>query len=80
MDDLRKAAGQKLLDAAHDFFKACRQEGQEGAVQWLTGALGELVIFTRGEYRQQLMRNIESLPGAREHFFGEEMPEEEEEQ
>lgn len=77
MDDLRKAAGQKLLDAAHEFFKACRQEGQEGAVQWLTGELGELVIFTRAEYRHHLMQNIASLPGSHEHFFGEEMPQEE---
>ena len=36
---------------------------------------GELVIFTRFEYREQLMRNILSISGAGIHFFGEEMPE-----
>ena len=75
MDKKRMAAGQKLLDAAQEFFYACREEGQHGAVQWLEGSGGELVIFTRGEYRQQLMANIHSLPSAKVHFFrGEVMP------
>lgn len=74
MDEQRRAAGQKLLDAAHEFWKACHAEGQYGAVQWLTGADGELVIFTRGEYRDTLMQNIYTLPSARVHFFSEEMP------
>lgn len=76
MDDKRMAAGQKLLDAAHEFWSACHAEGQYGAVQWLTGTQGELVIFTRGEYRHQLMSNIDKLSGQAEHFFGEEMPRE----
>lgn len=77
MDDKRKAAGQKLLDAAQEFWDACHQEGQYGAVQWLTGTLCELVIYTRGEYRQQLMANIHALPNVEQiHKFGEEMPSE----
>lgn len=76
MDAERKAAGDKLLAAAHEFWKACRNEGQYGAVQWLTGSSGELIVFTRGEYRETLMRNIASLPsdGRAHHFRGEEMP------
>ncbi len=74
MDDKRLECGKKLLDAAYDFFKACRAEGQDGAVQWLTGTNGELIIFTRGEYRHILMNNIDTLSGQAEHFFGESMP------
>jgi hypothetical protein len=75
MDKKRRAAAQKLLDAAHEFWSACHAEGQYGAVQWLTGTTGELVIFTRAEYRQQLMANIDTLPSVEKiHLFGEEMP------
>lgn len=79
MDEKRKAAGQKLLDAAQEFWDACYLEGQYGAVQWLTGSNGELVVYTRGEYRQQLMLNIDQLAGNRVlHFSGEAMPTEQE--
>jgi len=77
MDDKRIAAAQKLLDAAHEFWHACRDEDPyaSGAVQWLEGGNGELLIFTRAEYRQTLMSNIHSLPGNKVHFFqGEAMP------
>jgi hypothetical protein len=75
MDDKRIAAGQKLIDAAQDFWDACRQEGQDGSVQWLEGSNGELLIYTRAEYRQTLMSNIHSLPSSKVHFFkGEVLP------
>lgn len=74
MDNKRMAAAQKLLNAAHNFWKACNEEGQFGAVQWLEGTQGELVIFTRSEYRQHLMQNIETLPNVEKmHRFGEDM-------
>lgn len=80
MDDKRRVAGQRLLDAAHEFWSACHEEGQYGAVQWLTGSSGELVIFTRGEYRERLMMNIDTLPNVEKiHFFGEDMRNDEEE-
>ncbi len=79
MDKKRMKAGQKLLDAAHEFWNTCHDEGQYGAVQWLTGSRGELVIFTRGEYRGQLMENITKLSEFETvHFFGEPMPKENE--
>lgn len=75
MDEKRKAAGQKLLDAAHEFWQACRDEGQYGAIQWLEGSNGELVLFTRGEYRQHLLNNVHSIPGSKVLYFqGEVMP------
>ena len=61
MDKKRRETGQRLIEASHEFWKACKEEGQHGAVQWLTGGNGELIIFTRGEYRQQLMKNIGDL-------------------
>lgn len=67
MDEKRKAAAEKLLDAAHEFWKACRAEGQYGAVQWLTSTSGELLIFTRGEYRATLLKNIDCLEGQGVH-------------
>jgi hypothetical protein len=75
MDDKRFAAGQKLLDAAQEFWEACHEQGQYGAIQWLEGTGGELLIYTRGEYRQQLMANVHNMPSAKVHYFsGEVMP------
>ena len=76
MDEKRKASGQKLLDVAHEFWRACQEEGQHGAVQWLIGHDGSLVIFTRGEYKDVLMENIQSLRerNLTHRFKGEEMP------
>ncbi len=55
--------GQKLLDAAYEYWIAAHKAGLHGAVMWLKGRAGNeedaLVIFTRGEYKEQLMRNIE---------------------
>ncbi len=80
MDDKRIAAGTKLLAAAQEFWEACHEEKQYGAVQWLEGTSGELLIYTRGEYRRQLMENIGSLPSAKVHFFrGEVIPGEDDE-
>jgi hypothetical protein len=82
MDEQRRAAAQKLLDAAYDFWSACQAEGQHGAVQWLIGTGGEMVVFTRGEYRDALMHNIWSLEDqGRAHVFeGEEIPKPEEDE
>jgi hypothetical protein len=81
MDEKRRRAGQKLMDVAYEFWEACHEEGQYGAVQWLTGTNGELLIFTRGEYREHLMTNIHILPNIHKiHFFSEDISSEEEEE
>lgn len=75
MDDKRKEAADKLLAAAYEFWGECHKAGQYGAVQWLQGTTGELIIFTRGEYRRQLMQNIDRLPNQDEiYYFGEQIP------
>lgn len=66
MDDLQKV-GVKLLDAAMEYWEAAHKAGINGAVIWLQGDKG-LVVFTRGEYRRQIMQNIELQGSPR--FFG----------
>lgn len=75
MDEKRIAAAQKLLDVAQEFWNACHEEGQYGAVQWLQDEGGRLLIYTRGEYRDRLLSNIVSLPDTKIHYFnGETIP------
>lgn len=60
-------AGNFLLNAAKQFWSACHKAKQYGAVQWLLGENGELLIFTRGEYKSTLLNNIE-MYGPTKHF------------
>lgn len=47
-----------LVEAGHDFWKACKREAGGGAVRWLSCDDGTLIVFTRGEYRDTIMENI----------------------
>lgn len=38
-------------------------------VQWLEGTEGDLIIFTRSEYREQLKSNIQSLSCHKVNLF-----------
>lgn len=38
-------------------------------MQWLTGNSGELLIYTRGDYREQLLNNIHMFPSQKERQF-----------
>lgn len=67
-DSKRYKASVKLLEASQEFWNACHEEGQYGAVQWLIGEEGQLVIYTRGEYKDQLMLNIDKLGTEVYHF------------
>ena len=53
---LRKKA-QIAMDAAYDFWKE-NSKYSGHAVRWLTDTEGKLLIFTRGEYKQQILENI----------------------
>ena len=53
-----KELAQRLLDTALQYRDLANKEGIHGAVIWLTGMDGEMVIVTRGEYREQLLSNI----------------------
>jgi hypothetical protein len=53
--------GQALLNAAYEFWKAHQKLSGPRAVVWLEDTSGHLVIFTRGEYRSAIMREIQPL-------------------
>ena len=65
MADL-EAVGAKLLDAAQAYWEAAHKAGISGAIIWLEDFDGRLVIFTRGEYRHQLMQSIERMGPTRQ--------------
>lgn len=56
----RLEACDALLQTAHTFFASERANGMHGAVKWVQGDDGSLVIFTRGEYKDRLMKVIGS--------------------
>ena len=58
-----------LSQAGHDFWKVCKSEDGGSAVRWLELTDGTLIIFTRGEYRQELMNGIDRIPGNAEMIF-----------
>lgn len=55
------SAAQHLLDAAMDYWKEYQRAVGHDAVVWLSDTDGRLIILTRGEYRSQLLCNIEHL-------------------
>lgn len=59
--DQLKEVGQLFLEAGQNYFDACCKAGMSGAVIWLTAEDGKTCIFTRGEYRQRLINNIDQL-------------------
>lgn len=60
LEDLR-AAGQVFLDAGQAYWDTFHKAGHSGAIVWLQGTGGELVLFTRGEYKSHLLQNIETF-------------------
>ena len=65
-----KASADRLMEAAHDYFKAMSKHNLAGGCIWLTDEAGAMVIFTRGEYRQTLLRNIEEHRKGDMYNFG----------
>ena len=51
-----------MLNKGHDYWEAAVKERGPGAVQWLAGDDGALFVFTRGEYSQEIVRFVSSLP------------------
>ncbi len=64
MADLAEV-GDRFLEAGREYWKAAHKAGIDGAAIWLISEDGEMVIFTRGEYRYTLMGNIEQIGPAR---------------
>lgn len=61
MSDPLREAGERLLVAAHEYWTVAQRNAVPGAVVWLEGDDGRLVIFTRGEYRHTLLANIDGM-------------------
>lgn len=53
--------GQKLIEAAYDFWKVHQKIAGPRAVVWLKASGGHFVLFTRDEYLDQIMENISPL-------------------
>jgi len=62
-------AARTLLGAAHAYWDMLRRqdESRPNAVIWVEDTSGRLLVFSRGEYRQQLLRNID--PKSHEQMF-----------
>jgi len=67
-----------LSQAGHDFWKVCQKEDGGSAVRWLELTDGTLIVFTRGEYRQELLNGIDRISGKAEVIF--EIPDEDDEE
>jgi hypothetical protein len=67
IEDLREA-GARFLEAGEAYWEMMQKTGIGGAVAWCSSTEGGLAIFTRGEYRETLLRNIEQIGPT--HSFG----------
>lgn len=52
--------GQDFLAAGLKFWEGRAKAGMSGAIAWYKDSNHGMVIFTRGEYSQQLINNIEN--------------------
>ena len=51
-------AAEKVLSAMHEYFEKMKKDGKAAGTIWLQDDIGNLLIFTRGEQRDQLLKNI----------------------
>ena len=58
------AAADAFMQAAKDYWVAAHKAGIDGAVVWLESQEG-FALFTRGEYRETILRNVHELGPAR---------------
>lgn len=58
MADLQRKAD-AFLTAGQEYWDSCRKAGLDvGSVTWIENTSTGMAIFTRGEYRDTLLRNI----------------------
>ena len=67
MEQLREV-GDRFLKVGYEYWEALHKAGIGGACAWVEDNEKGLVIFTRGEYRDTLLRNIPELGPV--HQFG----------
>lgn len=60
-DSELREKGQALIDAAYEFWRARQKVSSPGAVVWIKDTSGHFVLFTRGEYLNEIMSRINPL-------------------
>ena len=71
MDPELKAAAEELYQVAYKFYNLMHERRLAGGTVWVTYGDGAMFVFTRGEYKAQLMYNIETtFDKDRVHSFG----------
>lgn len=60
--------GKEFLAVGLKYWEASHKAGIQGAIVWLTDLDGALVLYTRGEYRQRLLLNVDAIGPTR--YFG----------
>ena len=53
--------GQKLIEAAYDYWQEFQEVHSPRAVVWLEDTSGHFILFTRGEYKEQIINNAFGL-------------------
>ncbi len=63
--------GQELIAAAHSYWQEYQKHFRRSAVVWLEDEGGSAVVFTRGEYKREIMSAVEQIDGEPlpEHLF-----------
>ena len=56
-----KEKAEALLDAAYDYWEQMQKDAGRTSVVWVEDDNGRAVIFTRSEYRKQLMENVHKV-------------------
>lgn len=72
MEGKLKDASQELLEAAQKFWEISQEERGGSAVVWVEDVEGRCFIFTRGEYRHQLLAEVHKLDLPTAFFINEE--------
>ena len=67
MDELNEIAAE-FLAAGRKYWEAAQKAGIRGAVIWVSDTADGFVLFSRGEYRETLMRNIDYMSDNVRHF------------
>lgn len=50
-----------LLAAAQSHWSAFQQENRPAAVVWTSSTSGELIVYTRGEYKEAILHNVDDV-------------------
>lgn len=79
IDKLHKKA-HTLIKAAREFWEERQRIGALGAVCWVETESGEMVLFTRSEYKEQILGNLfpleNEIPLSKDAFLDDEEDEE----